>query len=122
VVAKSKVGILQTPTRSGNKFLGWYTAKSGGSKINAKTVVKKNVTYYAHWVRVYTVKWNANGGKAKIASKTVVAKSKVGILQTPTRSGNKFLGWYTNTSGGSKISKNTKITGNKTYYAHWKKT
>jgi uncharacterized repeat protein (TIGR02543 family) len=117
----SAVGTLKSPKRSGYKFLGWYTKASGGSKITATKKVTANVTYYAHWVRVYTVKWNAKGGKVKVTSKTFTKSAKVGKLQTPKRSGYKFLGWYTKASGGSKISKNTKISKNKTYYAHWKK-
>jgi uncharacterized repeat protein (TIGR02543 family) len=117
----SAVGTLKSPKRSGYKFLGWYTAASGGSKIKTTTKIKKNVTYYAHWVRVYTVKWNARGGKVKVASKVVNKAAKIGTLQTPTKKGYKFLGWYTKASGGTKISKNTKINGSKTYYAHWRR-
>jgi uncharacterized repeat protein (TIGR02543 family) len=115
------IGTLKTPKRSGYKFLGWYTKASGGNKISASTNVKSDVTYYAHWVRLYTVKWNANKGKVKKTSISVAKGAKVGSLQKPTRSGYKFLGWYTKKSGGSKISKNTKISKTKTYYAHWKR-
>jgi uncharacterized repeat protein (TIGR02543 family) len=117
----SAVGSLMSPKRTGYKFLGWYTKASAGSKISTSTIIKKDITYYAHWVRVYTVKWNSKGGKLKVASKSVTKSAKVGKLQTPKRSGYKFLGWYTKASGGSKITKKTKIRGNKTYYAHWKR-
>jgi comEA protein len=51
VTYAKKFGKLPTPTRTGCKFAGWYTAKSGGKKITKSTVVKitKNTTYYAHW-------------------------------------------------------------------------
>jgi len=37
--------------RSGKLFAGWYTAKTGGTKISGTqtNAVTKNVTYYAHW-------------------------------------------------------------------------
>ena len=43
------IGELPTPTWDGFKFLGWYTAKDGGTKVSAKTKVLADVTYYAHW-------------------------------------------------------------------------
>jgi uncharacterized repeat protein (TIGR02543 family) len=48
-----KYGKLPTPKRAGYKFMGWYTKKSGGTKITAKSKVKitKTQTLYAHWVR-----------------------------------------------------------------------
>jgi uncharacterized repeat protein (TIGR02543 family) len=47
----AKLGRLATPKRSGHTFLGWYTKKSGGTKVAAGTRVTKAVTLYAHWKR-----------------------------------------------------------------------
>lgn len=44
------IGNLPTPTRSKYKFLGWYTAPEGGTKVTATTKVTGDVTYYAQWV------------------------------------------------------------------------
>jgi uncharacterized repeat protein (TIGR02543 family) len=50
VTIGAKVGALPTPKRSGYKFKGWYTAKSGGTKVSASTKMPaKNMTYYAQW-------------------------------------------------------------------------
>lgn len=38
-----------TPTRTGYTFQGWYTKKTGGTKISKNTIVNKKVSYYAHW-------------------------------------------------------------------------
>ena len=50
-------GTLVTPKRLGYSFLGWYTAKTGGSKISSNTIVKitSNQTIYAHWQLEYLV-------------------------------------------------------------------
>lgn len=40
-------------------------------------------------------------------------------MPSPTRSGYTFLGWYTEALGGTKVDKNTIVTENTTYYAHW---
>ena len=49
-----EVGSLPTTaTRTDYGFAGWYTAASGGTKINAKQVVTQDTTYYAHWISNY---------------------------------------------------------------------
>lgn len=47
----SRLAKLPTPSRTGYIFDGWYTAKTGGTKITDNTVVTetKDHTLYAHW-------------------------------------------------------------------------
>ncbi|MDR0883024.1 MAG: InlB B-repeat-containing protein [Oscillospiraceae bacterium] len=123
VTYASKYVLPAAPKRTGYKFAGWYTAKTGGTKVTASTVVKlsKNQTLYAHWtVNKYTVTFNANGGTA-VKAKSISYNTAVGALPAPTRKGYKFSGWYTAKSGGTKIAKTTKITKATTYYARWAK-
>jgi len=40
---------LPTPTRSGYTFTGWYTAKSGGTKVTSIPSLTSNITVYAQW-------------------------------------------------------------------------
>jgi uncharacterized repeat protein (TIGR02543 family) len=118
------VGKLATPTRTGHAFLGWYTAKKGGTKVTAKTRVTRNVTYWAHWAKIHTVKLDANGGKVGGKASVSVKKthnSKLGKLATPKRTGYQFLGWYTSKSGGKKVASATKVAKAVTLYAHWKR-
>lgn len=44
-------GTLPTPTLADNTFAGWYTAASGGSRVDASILVATagNHTLYAHW-------------------------------------------------------------------------
>lgn len=51
VTYNAQYGTLPTPQRAGYSFLGWYTAKTGGSKITETTIVKitSNQTIYAQW-------------------------------------------------------------------------
>jgi len=50
---KKSYGTLPKPTRSGYKFEGWYTKKSGGKKVSATTKMSaKNTVVYAQWKRV----------------------------------------------------------------------
>ena len=58
-------------TRPGYKFLGWYTERTGGRKIDPYEFVTEDVTYYAHW-QVITYKIDAilMGGTASGIPKT----------------------------------------------------
>ena len=124
----STLGTLPTPTRAADAqytytFKGWFTAATGGTQVSASTTVTKNVTYYAQWTatpRSYTATFNGNGGGTPSPSTiTKTYGSELGTLPTCSRTGYTFLGWYTASSGGTKISSTTKITGTVTYYAQW---
>lgn len=54
-------------------------------------------------------------------SKTITYDSTYGELPTPLREGYTFDGWYTLSSGGSKITSSTKVTytNDHTLFAHW---
>ena len=64
--------------------------------------------------------YNNNEGSG-CYSKTIVNGSTYGDLCTPYREGYTFLGWYTETSGGTKVTSSTKVevTSNQTIYAKW---
>lgn len=49
----STYGELPTPTRDGYEFRGWYTASTGGIKIESTTKVEvtDDITLYAQWVK-----------------------------------------------------------------------
>ena len=125
VTYNSTYGTLATPTRTGYNFSGWYTASSGGTKIESttKVTITANQTLYAQWTaKSFTVTFNKNGGNTpSVASKSVTYDGTYGTLATCTRTGYTFKGWYTATSGGTKIESTTKvsITANQTLYAQW---
>ena len=128
VKKKAKVGTLPSASKTGYTFKGWYTAKSGGTKITASTkyTYSKNMTLYARWTaNKYTLTINANGGKyasgKTSASKKVTYAAKVGTLGTPTRTGYTFAGYYTAKTGGTKVAATTvyKYAKNVTLYALW---
>ena len=50
------IGTLPTVTRSGYKFLGWYTASSGGTQVTTSTswTSENDRDIYAQWQQVYT--------------------------------------------------------------------
>ena len=124
----STLGTLPTPIRNSTAeysytFAGWFTAATGGTQITASTTVTKDVTYYARWTstkRSYTATFNGNGGGTPSPSTiTKEYNTALGTLPTCTRTGYTFLGWYTASSGGTKISTTTVVTKDITYYAQW---
>ena len=116
-----KLGTLETPTRTGYTFMGWYTAKSGGTKIYSTTKLTKSMTLYAQWKKItYNITLNANGGSVGTTKLVIEYGDKLGAMPTPTRTGYTFTGWYTAATGGTKVYSTTKPTKSMTLYAQWK--
>ena len=120
-------GTLPTPAKQNYTFDGWFTAKDGGARITATTMVgaSQNMTLYAHWTdqAQYTIFFDPNGGECSAVSKTVTSGSVFGALPIPTRTGYTFLGWFTAADGGEKITSESVFAqaNNLTLYAHWEK-
>ncbi len=126
VVAYSHTyGSLPVPVRSGYNFVGWYTERSGGTLITQDTEVSilGDHTLYARWeeAQKYLVTFNAGGGSVSTSGKTVTYGAAYGSLPTPVRSGYSFSGWYTSSSGGSRVTESSTVSiqGNHTLYARW---
>ena len=114
-------------TRTGYTQTAWNTnadGKSGNSyALKASYTTEAAITLYPTWTaNQSTITWNANGGSVTPASSTYTYDGDPVALPTPTRTGYTFNGWFTASSGGTKISdigKTNKPTSNTTYYAQW---
>ena len=110
----------ETPKRddAGNikyTFSGWTPAID---------IVKGAATYTATYSEneiIYTVTFDANGGKTDTTTGTTNAEFKLSSLPTPTYEGYTFKGWFTEATGGSEISADTVYTQDTTIYAQWEK-
>jgi uncharacterized repeat protein (TIGR02543 family) len=119
-------GELPVPSLDYFDFVGWFTAKSGGSQKTPDTAANAAPapeTLYARWQRrTFDLSFNANGGSVSPAGKTVNCGDPYGALPTPALDYNNFLGWFTAASGGSLVNSATaadNTTDAKTVYAHW---
>lgn len=144
VLCSRSYGTLPTPTKSKVgytvTFKGWFTASSGGNKVEETTTVtnESDHTLYAQWeetVNSYTVTVDACGGEITFPSNSVWATSidkgtgfrsiayglPYDLPTTVTKSGYTFLGWYTSETGGSKVESFDKMRTafDHTLYAHW---
>ena len=117
-------------TYTGYVFKGWYTKAYGGDLITAdSTVIEKNDhTLFAQWVekdKNVTVSFAANGDDVSKVPESVtrVVGEKYNITAIPEREGFTFDGWYTEPSGGDKITSDTTVNIEYSHvlYAHWKK-
>jgi len=100
-------------SNGGHEIKAVLTHSKGVETVVKKFIVRNNKC---------NIIFNANGGTTPTVSKTVTYNGTYGTLPTPTRTGYTFNGWYTATSGGTKITADTKvtITANQTLYAQWK--
>ncbi len=75
---------LPTPTQTGYKFLGWYTAATGGTRIGdagADYIPSANITLYAQWeINSYTITVTTSNATVKVNGTTVSSNSTVSIL------------------------------------------
>ena len=108
------------PKRTGYTFKNWYTAAVGGAVYNFNSPVTKNLTLYAQWTQnMYKVSFNPVGGKPAPVAQTVPYG---GFVKTPaamTRTGYKFVGWYTDAVCTKAFNFKAKVTTNLTLYAKW---
>lgn len=124
VICGKTYGTLPTPTRRGYTFAGWYTAKSGGSRIGSSSVVRttRNQTLYARWKLVkYKIQYRLGKGtnsRSNPAGYTVTSRTIV--LKNPVRKGYTFKGWYSDPKFKKKVTKIASgSTGSRKLYARW---
>ncbi len=106
VTYDSTYGNLCTPSRTGYKFDGWYTAASGGSAVSTTTKVSTagNHTLYAHWsLKTYTVTYLGNGGthngSGQYKDTATYGQNYYTRSNMFTRSGYNFAGWKQQSNG-----------------------
>ena len=128
-----KLPSLPSASRSGSySFDGWYTEKSGGTKITTDTVFSAKTTVYAHWtyiggggggynppVTYYTLRFETGGG-SDIPSVQEAYNTYIDLTKyVPTWRGHTFIGWYSERSLTNKVS-GVYLTKDMTVYAGWR--
>lgn len=126
-----KLSSLPSASRSKHSFDGWYTEKSGGTKVTTDTVFSANTTVCAHWtyigggynphVTYYTLRFETGGG-SDIPSVRGTYNAYIDLTQyVPTWRGHTFTGWYSERSLTNKVS-GVYLTKDMTVYAGWRVT
>ena len=130
-------------SKTGYSFVKWTTNADGtgedytnGEEVNNLTAENGvTVNLYAQWTaKKYTVTLNAGDGTInagndgwaragdnKTATKDITYDSAYGTLPTASRTGYTFASWYTEATGGTKVTNTTKMqtASAVTLYPHW---
>lgn len=99
------------PIRIGHKFVGWYSAQTGGVKVvdaNGSLVANANgytgankewkhadvATLYARWeAETYSITYSLNGGTNGSNAPTIYQFGNTKQISDPTKTGYTFAGW-----------------------------
>lgn len=91
------ISSLPTPIRHGYIFAGWYSAATGGTKVDDNSTVLENTdhTLYAHWVtQEYSLTYDLAGGEVTASNPDSYHIESDNItLNNPTKTGYDFTGW-----------------------------
>lgn len=125
--AGTEITLTATPN-TGYHFKEWQVESPAGLVItnNKFTMPDGNVDVKAIFEKdappaptEFIVTFDGNGGTPSVGSMTTTDR-KLTSLPSASRSGSySFYGWYTEKSGGIKITTDTVFHANATVYAHW---
>lgn len=126
---KTPATSVPVPTKAGCRFLGYF-GNSGTQFVNAdgtltsallERVSTNSATVYARWEVSHTLTLDPNGGTISTPSVQVYEGQPIGTLPDPIFSPNRFLGWYTASTGGTKVKPTDTYTWttDTTIHAHW---
>lgn len=94
--------------QTGYSFKGWYTQKEGGDKVTFPyTVGINDTTFYAHYEEnAYNVIYHVEDQTSEVST---LYNSLLEKPANPSKTGQVFLGWYTEPTGGTKWNFNVDI-------------
>lgn len=117
-------------TKTGYSFKGWSTTRTATTATwttllqpvsDSWKLSNDGTKVYMLWKpNTASIPLDANGGMVDSTSIAVTYDSKFPTLPVPTRTGYKFLGWFTAASGGTQITTSTTYTAQVSkLYAQW---
>lgn len=117
---------LQTPTKTGFTFIGWYLEATFETPFLVEaTNIYQDTTLYAKWLNsslsIYTVTYDLNGAQQSEAITEMVVENEVakGLPIVPVRSGYRLEGYSLTSEGIELYDFDTPVTSDMTLYAIW---
>ena len=107
----------QDVTRDGYAFDGWYDNSSFNGEKLTTVKASDNATYYAKWVKLFTITLKANGSQKTISAKEGETIANAVKDENPTKSGLIFGAWFLN---GVELAPTIKVTKDVTLEAKFK--
>ncbi len=118
-VEKGNAISLPKAEKEGYVFLGWYSAKEGGTRIDAELTVTEDTTLYARWEKESgkpeerpeaTITFDADGGEMEGGDITAKVGDTV-TLPLCTKDGYEFIGWYDGNVCAGQAGEKYTVTG-----------
>ena len=122
-IVGTEITLTATP-KTGYHFKEWQVISGGVTITNNKFLMPNdNVEVKAIFEKdaptEFTITFDGNGGTPSVGSMTTT-NQKLPSLPSASRSGSySFDDWYTEKSGGTKVTTDTVFSANTTVYAHW---
>lgn len=103
-------GWLPTPSYFRHTFAGWYTSRSGGSKIESGSIFRenRNITLYAHWNDIAVIFIDGDFRERDFG---VGDTYNPRASASPSNATNTTITWRSNNTNIAKVDGNGNITG-----------
>ncbi|MBQ2661266.1 MAG: InlB B-repeat-containing protein [Clostridia bacterium] len=121
ILSKSNAGVASSLNLNGNYLVCGDITNDKMINFSDGKIIKINEDEFESMISSSIVTFDANGGTVSENTKVVYYGSKYGVLPVPTRQYYSFTGWYTEKTGGTKITADTTVEfiANHTLYAQW---
>lgn len=109
---------------NGNHLVGTADPTTSNNMVRPAIVVPYNLIekYVVPPAQQVTVTFNAMGGTGSVSQVSIDQGSALGTdypSTDPTKTDNKFFGWYTDTTYNTEVTPETVVNSDVTYYAKW---
>ena len=116
-------GIIKGSTKAAINDTTKITDKETGyDLVEGRETINNAVYKTLYLAESARVTFNPNNGTVSETERIVEKGKAIGDLPEGTRTGYIFKGWFTDPDDGEEVTKNTIITKNETFYAHWAKS
>ena len=115
-------GILKGKTKAYNNKNNISDIETDYSVVDSEEEISGELYKTAYIGISHQVTFNPNGGTTTEPTRNIAYNQKIGTLPEATRNGYELVGWFTSKDGENQITKDTIITEDITFYAHWKKS
>ena len=113
---------IEAQVKDGYEWKGWTGNVTLESKQNTFGMPTQDIELTATTTKIereYTITFDSNGGEQPNSQITLKEGTVLGNLPEVTRTGYTFKGWYTEKVDGTRITEQTIVTQDMTYYAQW---
>jgi uncharacterized repeat protein (TIGR02543 family) len=120
VTFADQITLPEDPIKEGYTFVGWYTDESLTNPYQTQTMPANDLTLFAKWdVNSYRINFNTNDGTLTSTSANFTFQENLPILETPSREGHTFQGWFIDESMTIAFDINTMPAGDIDLFAKW---